>query len=141
MRNTVKKHGLSCLMKYYVYSTIQHCIAPYIDNHEKRTGNAIFHMYYQHRCQTFAHAYVCSRNTCLCGSALAVPTTTSYRRLSKTQTFNTTFKIGYENQEGGISEYVTMLTGNETMHGLPTLTFQWCSCNMENCVALQVQYK
>ena len=39
-------------------------------------------------------------------------TTTNHRRLSKTQTLITTFKEQYENYEGGISEYVTMLIMN-----------------------------
>ena len=63
----------------------------------------------QHRCQTFAHAYVCSRNTCFYCSALAVPTTAGHRRLSKTQTFITTFNFH--------------ICYNEAMHGLPTLVF------------------
>ena len=54
----------------------------------------IYTVVIKHRCQTFAHAYVCNRDTCLCGSALAVLTITSHRRLSKTQTFTTTFKEG-----------------------------------------------
>ena len=41
---------------------------------------------------------------------IVVPTTTSHRRLSETQTFITTFKKGVWKLRRGISEYVTMLT-------------------------------
>ena len=30
---------------------------------------------------------------------------------------------------------------NEAMHRLTTMTFQLCSCNMENSVRISVQYK
>ena len=54
------------------------------------------------------------------GSALAVPTTTSHRRLNKTQFKHSSllFKKGYEDYEGGISEYVTMLTTKPCMDGV-----------------------
>ena len=63
------------------------------------------------------HAYVCSRNTCLCGNALAVQTVIGGWVRHKHSSL--LLKKGYENYEGVISEYVTMLTMKLCTNYLP----------------------
>ena len=92
-------------------------------------------------CMMLTRTNVCMRTfVAVIRAFVLVPTTTSHRRLSKTQTFITTFKKGIWKLRRGYFG-ICYNVNNEAMHELPTLTFQWCSCNMEHYVGLSGQYK